>query len=357
MPQSDQSKNPVNRIHWIDHLKAFAIFLVVYGHSNSTEWGIDKWIYAFHMPLFFMVSGYLIRESALVLPTCAFIKKTLYAYLPPYLFFSIAGFLTWLVIGRQLEVDPLIEMPAYYPLAAIFYGTGSPEMFHVKPVVLWFFPCLIVAQIMAHQLFRLQKGYTLLLSAGLCILGLQLDHHVILPFEFEAALVAQSFIALGIVARRSKVISSARRPTLIWGGLALLILGSCIAWINGSVDLRHSRYSNPFYYMLSAFSLSLAFAFLLRMLPATKLSAHIAKHTILIFPTHMILFAGLSLIYVEFLQLDLSVRENPYVGFVAALIIILVITAVAPIIRKWLPWAYGMKAPKESNPELSPIHS
>lgn len=42
--------------------KALAIILMVVGHSGSPEWMHD-YIYLFHMPLFFFVSGYLFKEK------------------------------------------------------------------------------------------------------------------------------------------------------------------------------------------------------------------------------------------------------------------------------------------------------
>ncbi len=63
------------RIDWIDYAKGIGIFLVVLGHtlrglldspglgySNELQ-AIDTWIYAFHMPLFFFLSGLLAKRS------------------------------------------------------------------------------------------------------------------------------------------------------------------------------------------------------------------------------------------------------------------------------------------------------
>jgi len=64
------------RIIWVDYAKGIGIFLVVLGHvirsfnkgsiSNVPEFYsyIDQWIYAFHMPLFFFISGLFIERSA-----------------------------------------------------------------------------------------------------------------------------------------------------------------------------------------------------------------------------------------------------------------------------------------------------
>ena len=63
-----------SRVYWIDYAKGIGIFLVVIGHvcrgltsgsilSPLVAKSIDQWIYAFHMPIFFFLSGLLIQRS------------------------------------------------------------------------------------------------------------------------------------------------------------------------------------------------------------------------------------------------------------------------------------------------------
>lgn len=66
---SRKSQQTQKRIRWIDYAKGIGIFFVVVGHVNrglsdsiglryeSLVEAIDVWIYAFHMPLFFFLSG------------------------------------------------------------------------------------------------------------------------------------------------------------------------------------------------------------------------------------------------------------------------------------------------------------
>ncbi|NJM46953.1 MAG: acyltransferase [Alkalinema sp. RU_4_3] len=71
---SQQSEKISNRIDWVDYAKGLGIVLVVMGHSLRGEMTsakgsdlliahpIDAWIYAFHMPLFFFLSGLFARS-------------------------------------------------------------------------------------------------------------------------------------------------------------------------------------------------------------------------------------------------------------------------------------------------------
>ena len=48
------------RMVWIDWMKAIGIYLVVLGHFFSVG---EKFIYVFHVPLFFLISGFVLISS------------------------------------------------------------------------------------------------------------------------------------------------------------------------------------------------------------------------------------------------------------------------------------------------------
>ena len=53
------------RIEWIDALRGIGLFFVVLGHSFGYRWDpVRLWIYSFHMPLFFFISGLTFRDES-----------------------------------------------------------------------------------------------------------------------------------------------------------------------------------------------------------------------------------------------------------------------------------------------------
>ncbi|MDD3362083.1 MAG: acyltransferase family protein [Hespellia sp.] len=53
-----------DRILWIDMAKGLGVVLVIYGHMlYATNLGVNKLIYAFHVPVFFILSGYVYEFS------------------------------------------------------------------------------------------------------------------------------------------------------------------------------------------------------------------------------------------------------------------------------------------------------
>jgi fucose 4-O-acetylase-like acetyltransferase len=102
------------RVYWIDYAKGIGIFLVVLGHAirgliaslviepSALLKGVDQWIYAFHMPLFFFVSGLLIeRATVKSLKTSLMIKFQTIAY--PYFVWSILQELLRSLSGSRAE--------------------------------------------------------------------------------------------------------------------------------------------------------------------------------------------------------------------------------------------------------------
>ena len=73
-------ENKKNRIKSIDIAKAIGIFLIVLGHT--LEFGeLRKFIYSFHVPLFFFLSGLCFSRKKNII----FIKKKILTIYVPYL--------------------------------------------------------------------------------------------------------------------------------------------------------------------------------------------------------------------------------------------------------------------------------
>lgn len=52
----------MKRLDWVDIAKGIAIVLMILGHSSLPN-TIQNWIYSFHMPFFFFISGVLTKGS------------------------------------------------------------------------------------------------------------------------------------------------------------------------------------------------------------------------------------------------------------------------------------------------------
>lgn len=57
------SQKSTSRIEYVDLSKGIAIFLMVLCHTGVHN-HFTQWVYAFHMPLFFIVSGMLFKNTS-----------------------------------------------------------------------------------------------------------------------------------------------------------------------------------------------------------------------------------------------------------------------------------------------------
>ena len=105
IPGNLEGKN--GRIEWLDILRALAMYLVVIGHAtdnNSPDY-YKFYIYSFHMPLFFMISGasfYLQMKSK----TWGFVtvaKNKARGLLWPYLTLNFVAFWIWILNFKILS--------------------------------------------------------------------------------------------------------------------------------------------------------------------------------------------------------------------------------------------------------------
>ena len=83
-------KNKSIRIEWVDWLKGLAIFLIVFGHTipySDKLSTIQHYIVSFHVPLFFLISGFLIKKSDEKFLTYA--KRKFLSIMIPFYIFGI----------------------------------------------------------------------------------------------------------------------------------------------------------------------------------------------------------------------------------------------------------------------------
>lgn len=75
-----------NRMQWLDVAKGITIILMVFGHTSIPKF-VSDFIWAFHMPLFFIASGWCTnwkREGV-----CKFITKKANSLLLPFVVYSV----------------------------------------------------------------------------------------------------------------------------------------------------------------------------------------------------------------------------------------------------------------------------
>jgi len=225
------------RIEWIDIAKGLGIMCVVLGHVSDA--GIAaKIVYLFHMPLFFILSGYLFRPAS---------AKALYArrkaihLLIPYLTgITLSGsfFLT-----HRLAHPPRPLPLAHWGLALLWGGAQFDGYFGV----LWFLTCLYLAQqLLNAMMLRLSLravGFWMIVLAGSGFLLSWLWPAWSLPLDANVVLVAEPLLFTGVLLKRHPMPVSAAALIGIASfaaGIALLLHDP-----RAFMDMRVGHYGIP----------------------------------------------------------------------------------------------------------------
>lgn len=233
-----------NRLEWIDWMKAFGIYLIVLGHFYNVG---EKFIYVFHVPLFFVISGFLNKKEV---DGHLFWKKLWYNLAVPMLIMAVINF-------------------AYHSILQFFNGSFSPTdvYWFVRNVAfgmasgfdsLWFVYTLMLLKIIFQYCLSRKMFYSL--SVVMMVLAYVYTHSDLsgLPFflnEPNAVIdvcTAYPFFALGVLLCNYKqMINALNNKVLLIAAFVcgLLVVALCCTY-NGYVGMYSCNYGGNIFLFL-----------------------------------------------------------------------------------------------------------
>ena len=131
----------VSRISWIDFCKGIGIFLVVLGHTLRDK-NIVMYIYSFHMPLFFFLSGIVFNSTKFDWKTL--LKSRFNSLLLPYVFFYLITLFYYIVVESHFRSIGVTSLQSF---AGMFLA-AQIEDYMSHNGILWFLPCLFVVELL-----------------------------------------------------------------------------------------------------------------------------------------------------------------------------------------------------------------
>ena len=203
---SEESKvhDPVRHINLngrdiqLDILKGLGILFVVFAHT-CTNW-LSEFIYLFHMPLFFFLSGAAMSYSNDKYLIC----KRAYRFMIPYLFFSLISFLYWFYVESRFRpvhdgsifkiLTGRLDM-GWQQFLNIFLAFSYHDAF-LYNVVMWFLPCLFMVTMIFIFIRKNLRRYEILGVIFVAMLGIILSD-ICLPMCLEISFVALPFLWCG----------------------------------------------------------------------------------------------------------------------------------------------------------------
>lgn len=275
------------RIEHIDTAKAYLIFLVVAGHILivlNPGYGklhftiVQAFIYAFHMPAFFVIHGVLFNnEKWKRLSAYEFMKKRLYSLIVPYLFFEMIGIVWKAIFCNQSFLDGL------YYLVTIRCNVGAD----------WFLPAMFIGSLLFLVYVKNPNRVYGVVSAVICfVLPMFMSGHQ-LTVVLGRGMLAYGFIMIGNVGKRLFQSEKTKEIPALAASLAVTAAVAVIGLKWSGNDFYTCTVGNPVTLVLGGIAGTLLMLGISCILQC-KMAAYIGSHTLSIMGTHQLVIYALS---------------------------------------------------------------
>lgn len=331
------------RRHFIDNARAFGIMLVVLGHAWLDSAAVTI-IYAFHMPLFFFISGALWRPGVTQEGWRAFLAKQFRTLLVPYLFFGLISWVIMLAARQVLVPSGEVSSSLVDSLAPLAYGAGR----RLREIngTLWFFTALFVTNVYYFVLARLPNRALQIIIAtvvALAALAYRQHHNDVLPWNLDVAAVALAFLVVGQALLGKQQEQHWRRPGVL-AALGGLLAGACVVLTlqnPARVDMRSLIVGSPPLFFGAAFAGVLATIWFAMIVPATRIAEAVSKASIVIFPMHVICLLVFQVLEKRFWGVPESFAQQWPRGLAYAVASLLICLPIYWFLKRFLPFCIG----------------
>lgn len=321
-----------NRIEWIDTMRGIAMIMVIYGHIDGGSY-VGKFVYLFHVPAFFFLSGYLFNPSVSL---GRYFQKRICRLLVPFVLFgSTVILINWachIAVGSTYDALHYIK-----DMLLQVRGTDSR---------IWFLPCLFLAESIMMLAFRVKQRYlrvlvfTVIIFLGwFNVLVLQID----LPWYPDTAAIAASLMLIGHMTKRWN-----QKNLLVSPYALILSMVVCIGIyvINlqneYGIDMVMNRYGNPILFYCGALS-GIVLLMNVSNLGNNIILKYVGKNTItfLCLNTIAIRFVEKGLSMVATTDQLLILQESLVFPWVVTVLAVVVLIPASFIINKYIPLYAG----------------
>ena len=233
MPGSSASE----RFAMIDIARFYGIVLVYYGHvvermmylGNASAAAQYKFIYSFHMPLFFILAGFIARDFSAEQSPGRFALTRLTGRVVPLVFFTAILALLSLVHGPDFPPIPLDTAADY--LDALKNSLLNLPVFNIPT---WFLMCLVSVELIHYLVFRHVRASDRRIAVAAVlfyVIGFVVNERFELtrlgdPWRwnwwfFNEAVVMYAFYLVGVLLRRQRFLLAEKINMLPLAVLAL----------------------------------------------------------------------------------------------------------------------------------------
>ena len=277
MKQESRNKN-------IDIARGIAIILMVMGHIGFGA-RFDFYIHTFHMPFWFLISGYFYKQNSI--ENC--VVKNVKNLIVPYIVYGIADIMFTWVLKKGFPVSDLKHLLWINQEGITVSGA------------LWFLTAMFFCQITMHLIIKYISNCYLRTTVvvALFIFGVSIKCliHAYLPWALNAALVGGLLYYIGWMAKEKFYIfheifeKCGPIIYILWVGISAFMCN-----MNSYINMRTSSYGNPILFIVNAVNMTLLLygvsVFISRYKMIKEVLTYIGENSITYLCTNQIVIIG-----------------------------------------------------------------
>lgn len=324
-----------NRIDWIDMAKGYGMLAVIIAHIVYSG-PLHEWIYTFHMPLFFFLSGYVFSNKD---KFDLFIKKKAKSLLIPYFTLGIpmvAFKVLYSLYQKTFTIDSTIELVKNF-------------VFQKRLWTLWYIACLFFLNVIFYLITKFAKKNIskAVIVIAMAFIGLVYykSGGLPLPWNIDACFMAIPFFFGGFVLKENSskidnLLSQTKNKIMLF--LAFGLINVVFGYLNikttgKGLEMFDSEYANPIFTYISAFAGIFAVIIFSRFI-TIKPIRYIGKNSLIYYAWHQTIMIPITTIIFSFLGFQESYDiYQPYYWcykLVQFAVIIIVLTIPTVIVEK-----------------------
>lgn len=338
------------RISYIDIARAFAILFIVLGHTlvhSEHCSAIFKFLYSFHVVMFFILSGYTfkIKDNQSFFE---FLKNKIIRIMIPYFIWSLLFLIPYILFGSNVSND--LDINSTFDLKQllfnIIYGIGSESALKQNSS-LWFLPALFSMEVIYYYIIRFvdkNNKFRVPVLIGSIVVGYASSYliHFYMPWGINTVLNLGCFFLLGYLIKNSKIDDFISN---LYYTIVFIIIGCVACYFNNTVQCIDYEYGNYSLALLSGFCLSMVFINISKYINSNKVLEYIGRNTmgILIFHKLIILIFQTKMGIISQLLSNSNIYLEVTLSLVIVVLSVLTSLVATIIVRRTIPIFIGEK--------------
>lgn len=329
MNQTNVVSTNYKRVGWIDTFRGISMLLVIIGHMYGYNAIVGRFIYLFHVPAFFFLSGYLFKSNKsyselllsrvrmLLIPFFAFGLTVIFS---DYILHSLSGRpydLLWQIRCMMIQLR------------------GEDNR-------IWFLPCLFLAEVFFYIVIKYKSGMVVL-SIALIISWINaLYLNIDIPWYPDTAVIGSSIMFIGYKAKKYEELLDKKKLIIIVCSVAIIVFVFLYnIYMNIYVDMVNNQYGNPIFFYSGVIA-GCALLYYIAHIFDFRILRYIGKNTITFLCMNTICIRLSNSVLNKVIPSSFLIVYNVTRYFMT----VLLLCALSHIINQYLPFYLGRKKTK-----------